>query len=415
MRKLVFVIFLLTVMFISDNNITLAQENCNATLVVHYHKHKYDYDNQEIYVYNHQNEAEIILAEELDNFGLVFDIPICSVSKNRIGIKLDDNKDKMVDVSDIKGKPVTKHVYVLEGAKEVYEQEFSNKTYFGRQGYGHVVIIYYDPLGVDEWKDFYISDVGDENLDGNVNFDYYLGLPNGHSPELFRVGVINVPSNSEELISLMIRKNKSWDVKDVEWSKDLLTDETDEYGHIYTASGDRLINVNDVRGNGYKFIYIIKGDKTLYEDYDVFLANAFKIELTEATFNSKKALSIKFNRDITYNQETGPDKSQFEILDEHNNILNIDKITFDSKKSMGKDFNIVLEDEIENKQYTVRYNYEHFGQQKSTEKTATFTEGIFTDLPVEDINNNLIYYIIAGFIILLTIGTGAYLLTKRKK
>lgn len=409
MRKRIYIVLIIFLVFLLKVQDVHSQENCNASLIVHYHHHKEAY-NHELHVFNHLDTNEIIEPIYNDEFGLVFDISICSISKDKIGISIiEKNKHQTievikVDVSDIKGTNKTKDVYLLEGANTVYDA-----SYLAEPNNGHVVIIYYDHDDIDKWQDFHVWSEGSDNLNKNIDFDYL------YAHNLFRIGVINVPNDSEELIGLRIRKNKDWDIVDDEWKNQIEYIENDDLGHFYKKSGERFINVSDIIGGGYKFIYLIKGDKTIYENFETFLEKIPQMKFNEVSFQSKKTLFVEFNQDITYNPQSGPDINRFIIKDNEGNKLNIEKIIYDDTKTVDNKFMLILEDEIENEAYNIEYQYNLLGEEKTIAKEVFISDGVFDDLPVEEVNRNLIYYILGGFIILLLIGGGALILYRKKQ
>ena len=210
-------------------------------------------------------------------------------------------------------------------------------------------------------------------------------------------------------------ENINWNVVDDEWAKEITNIEYDELGHVYKENGERFINVSDVIGSGYKFIYLIKGDKTIYEDFDLFFSKIAEIEITEAIFQSKNTLLVEFNQDIKYNPEAGPDVNQFKIIDNEGNLLNIEKIIYDKQKSSDNKFKLIFTDKVENKPHNITYQFKLLGNEKVIEKEAVISDDIFSDLPVEDINHNLIYYIIGGIVILLLLGGGLLIIYRRKE
>src|SRR5690554_3872046 len=118
MRKRIYIVLIIFLVFLLKVQDVHGQENCNASLIVHYHHHKEAYIH-ELHVFNHLDTNEIIEPIYNDEFGLVFDISICSISKDKIGISIiEKNKHQTievikVDVSDIKGTNKTKDVYLL--------------------------------------------------------------------------------------------------------------------------------------------------------------------------------------------------------------------------------------------------------------------------------------------------------------
>ena len=146
MRKRFCFIFLFFIIFLLKIETVYGQENCHATLIVHYHNHKEVY-NHELHVFEHLENNEVIEPSGLDGFGLVFDVSLCNITNDNIKIMIKEKDQDFldnvleVDVSDIKGTHKTKHIYVLEGTKTVYDE-----TYFASPNNGYVIIIYYDEM-----------------------------------------------------------------------------------------------------------------------------------------------------------------------------------------------------------------------------------------------------------------------------
>ncbi len=430
MKKIFSLLTLLSIftVFLFTNEVK-AQETCNATVVVHYHRFDEDYDKYELYAFDHGQNAGVIESTRTDDFGAIFEVPVCSNAKDNIGIVLketgtgkkdgidaDNNgeiDDKLINVTDIRDTATTKHVYVMQGSAEAYVQDTSKATYFGKPNMGNVVIVYYNPAGNEGWDDLWTWGTGDKNED--ILFDYSLGIDGGTDPNLFRVAVINVAGSSDEQIGFIARKNKSWDIKDDSWKTSLTENITDNNGHTYKVNGDRLTNVNGVRGGGFKFIFVINGIKDLYEDYDVFIEEAFKLEFTTTEFRTLKTLTITLNQAIIYDPETGPDVNKFSLKDKEGNNIPINKITYNSLVSSDKTFNIVLDKEIkQNEEYTIVYSYEQFGKQKQVQKQVTLAEELFDNAQDVDDPRNLTPYIISGIVVLAVIGVGAMLLIRRR-
>ncbi len=426
MKKLFTFMFLLLICSIQRN--VSAQESCNASLYVHYHRFDEMYADYELSVANHQTIEEKLNYHDLDDFGAIYEVPICSIAKDKITINLSEKdtlikdgidfdndgevENKWVDITDIRDTNNSKHVYVMQGAKDVFEQETDNFTYLGRPNHGHVIIIYYDPLSLDDWKDFNVANAG-EGISGNIDFDYYLGVQGGTNPRQYRMGIINIASDAEDLIGITIRKNKAWDEKDTAWVTSIVQDEQDDFGNRYQSDGQRYINVEDFKGGGYKFIYMVRGNKTIYNDYEIFLAETFAI--TEAEFTSLNELSLIFNQNINYDPNTGPDASKFVIVDEDNNELKIDEIKFDRDKTSASRFKVILGNNIENKAYKLKYTRDDMGEGDIIEKDIGIAEGLFNNLPVEDIDHNYTPYIIAGSILLIIIIVGVILYYRKKR
>lgn len=413
-----------------------AQETCDANVLIHYHRHDNTYDEYEAYTWDNGGDVGTAAFSETDSFGAIANMPVCSTAADEIGLILkikdswdykdgidvnqdDDIENKLIDVSDIVGTTNTKEVYVMQGSNYVYYQDPDAATYFGKPGFGNVVVVYYNPTGNEGWDDLWTWDTGTDAKSDDVNFDYKLGIDQGTDPDLFNVAVINIANDAEDQIGLIMRKDKSWDIKDDQWAGELAETETDENGHTYSPDGNRLINVTDVQGIGFKFIYVINGVKTLYEDFNLFTAEAFKLEFTQAEFRTVRTLGITLNQALSYGQ-AGPDKSMFQVKDQDGNIIPIHKITYNSLTTSGKTFNIIINEDItQDNTYTITYNYEQFGEQKSATTETTFATDLFQAQNLEDdvtdTTTNYLGYIIAGVVVLAIAGVGLVLLYRNRR
>jgi len=429
MKKFYSLIMLISIFSIFINlNEVKAVNTYTGKLVIHYHRYDENYANYELYTWDYDATGAAITVAPIrtDAFGGVYEIEISSDAQDELGLVLKErdtwNKDgvdvnrdneidnKIVDIKSLRGTSNTMHVYIMQGAADVYYQDVLSPTYFGKPGYGNVVIVYYNPS--DDWADFMTwnteSDLGYED----VSFDYRLGLDGGMDPNLFRVGVINIGNDAYDQIGFVARKDKSWDVKDTDWTDSVSEDETDDNGHTYKTTGDRFINVTDVAGSGFKFIYAIYGIKTLYEDFDAFIDEALKLNIITAQFNSIKTLSIGFNLPLTYG-ETGHDKGHFEVKDQDGLVIPIERINFNA--TSDKNFEIIVQNKIEQgKAYTVTYNYEQFSKQKSSQAEVNVNPELFTQ-PIREERKSYTPYIVVGFTALTTLVIGFALLYVRKK
>ncbi len=440
MKKLFSLLVLLTIFstFLTFNKAS-AQDACNAKVIIHYHRFDNSYENHELYTWDYEDsEASITSsANSTDSFGAIYIVNICSDAKNQIGVVLketgtwikdglDVNQDgnidnKTIDVTDLKGTSNTKQVYIIEGSNEVYYQDPLKTNYFGKPNYGNVVVIYYNPSGNDGWNDIWTWGNESTNSDGvSIPLDYSLGLNGGTDANLFRVGIINISPAATDQIGFTARKDNMWAIKDVSWDANLTANETDLNGHTYSTTGDRLLNVTDVQGAGFKFIFAINGVKTLFEDFDEFKAEAFKLEFPEASFVNTKSITVSFNQNISYD-ETGPDITKFMVTDQDNNIIPISEINFDSTVRSDKTFTLVLENDIEEgNTYQVTYNYDLFGEEKSVQTLATVSSNVFAEAPVitpAETEKKASYtpYIIAGIVVMLASGAGITFMYLRKR
>ncbi len=403
-----------------------AEDACQAKVILHYHRFNEDYDNYELYTWNFDSSDEelILLPTHTDAFGAVFEINICNDAQNEIGIVLkevgtwnkdgiDANKDgeidnKTIDVSDLKGTANTKHVYILQGANEVFYQDNSKANYLGKPNHGHVVIIYYNPNDSEANESISTWGRNDDINAEQVAFNYHLGLDGGTNPNLFNVGIINVGYDAFDQIGFNIEKmNDSWIMKDTSWTENMTENMTDENGHTYLLTGDRMINVSDIKGAGFKFIYVMNGEKTLFEDFNFFKSEAFKLEFTKALFNSKNTLIVELNDGLSYS-DTSINSDNIEVTDQEGNAIPIHNVSQINEKT----YKIVLDSNIkEGNQYTVMHHYNQFDEQKTTFKDTTVTQDIFTEKNEEE--RNYTGFIIAGITVVALIGVGTVILRSR--
>ena len=399
---------------------------CDAQVFVHYHRFNGDYDGMMMHTWgtgSNGSSGDIALTGT-SNFGRYAIINVCSDADDEIGlipqrnnfeykdgVDVNGNGDvdnKYIDVTDIRGTNKAKNVFVLQGAAEVYYEDPDAPYKFNKTR--TLIVIYHNPTGNEKWDDFYTwpGDV-------SVPFVYTLGIDGGTDPDLFRVAVYNVPVTDE--IGFIIRQDKAWAIKDDAWKNQLTEEITDENGHTYKPNGDRLINVGDLNnGVSTKVVFVLGGVAKIYEDYEEFVSEAFKIELEEALIRSNKVIQITFNQAITYG-EGGPNIEQFQVVDQDGNDVEIERITYDTLRESGSVFNIVVAGElVRNKNYTVSYNYETFGNEFTTSVLATVQAGVFPDDVVDEVERNIVSIIIASVIGVIALGgiIAAVVLSRRR-
>lgn len=50
----------------------------------------------------------------------------------------------------------------MQSATEVYNQELTSPTYFGKNGYGNVIVVYYNLDGNEGWNDIWVYNAKDQ-------------------------------------------------------------------------------------------------------------------------------------------------------------------------------------------------------------------------------------------------------------
>jgi hypothetical protein len=269
------------------------------------------------------------------------------------GIDTDANggaDDKFIDVTGIKAGTTTgMNVFIFQGSNEVMIE--ANPV----ANMGKLFVVYFRTIGDYAGWEIYSWGVKQELHQFSSN----LGLDGGTDPNVFKVAMVNVPVDADDSMGFIIRKD-GWTFKDDAWKSGITEDTTDANGHLYKTSGDRLVNVSDIKGTGSKIIFALGGKAEFLTDFDAFTATAFKFEVKTAKFEKNNSLSIEFNQDVEYDPTTGPDATKFSIKDADGNVLDISEIGFDSQKKSLAIFNF-LTDKIDiTKTYT--FSYEHVGK-----------------------------------------------------
>lgn len=410
MKKIIIIFAFLLFIFISKYEV-LADTSCNGRIFLHYHRYQGDYEHVELHVTGTGFPKETYTSTRFDSFGQVYEIPICKDAddairlsiqgKNNIpykdGVDLDVDgiiDDKVLDVRNLKLGGI-KHVYLLQGSKDTYDN-FDNN-----QG-GKLVIIYYDPDD-NETTDVIVQGLGKYQV---VPLSYSLGLDQSDNYKAFKMGIIDISPTAEEQVSFIIRNKTSG--KDVSWIKQMNYQEYDVLGNIYKLNGERLINISEILHGGYKFVYLINGEKTIFTDYQTFLEHAFPLEIKSAFFPSKRTVSIRFNKPIPYDE-----LKQLKILDNDGNEVVIENIAYNAFKLMDNKFNLLLSADIDaKKEYIITYVYEKDGEIQEVETEVTLG---FTIIDEEKKHDEIKYpIIISGAIIITTLVTLLVILKRNK-
>ena len=408
--KINLIIFAFFISLLSLSLYVKAETSCKGRIYLHYHRYENDYDLVELIVKGNGYSQNIYNASKYDQFGQIYEIPVCRDADDNIiisiqgkdntpykdGVDLDQDgiiDDKVLDVSDVKYGGV-KHVYLLQGANLVYDD-------LNPQG-GKLFVIYYDPTN-SEVSEILVQGMKTKHT---IPFKYTLGLDQSDSDNLFKVAIIDINPSNDEQFSFIIRNDK-YD-KDINWITQLSNNELDRFGNLYKLNGERLINISDILYGGYKFIYLIKGEKTIYTDYKQFLEQAFPLEIISATFPSKRTVSVHFNKPIGYDGI-----NQFKLLDNDGEEIEIEKIAYNAFKLMDNKFNLLLRTDIDaKKEYVITYVYEKDGEIQELETEVTLG---FTISEEEGVNKEIKYpIIISGVIVISTIVTLLVILKRNK-
>ena len=218
-----------------------------------------------------------------------------------------------------------KHVYVLQGASEVFYNDPAMPM-FQKDGFGTVVVVYYDPVeSYDGWN-MWTWGTGTDGTQAPNLFQWELGVDQGVAGK-YRVAVFNIAADADDTIGFIVRTD-AWEKQ---WDEDLFLD------------------VTAVKGSGTQFTFYMGGAPDFYDNYTDFDAQVNLFEILELGALDQHSIELEFNKDVITKDELGAlivDKTLFEVTDKDGNVIAIDKISFDTVADANTAFTIITEDAL---------------------------------------------------------------------
>ena len=229
-----------------------------------------------------------------------------------------------------------KHVYVLQGAQDVYVVD-ETQPYFQKEGFGTLVIIYYEASeSYNDWNIWTWDNGTDGSADG-VPFQYDLGIDQGPEPGKFKVAVINVAADAADTAGFIVR-TEAWEKQ---WAENI------------------LIDTSAIKGSGTQFTFYIGGSDQLYDNFADFEAVVNFFEIEETTALDPNSIEVVFNKDIvTIEDEVVVfDPTLFLVKDIFGNVVEIETISYNSTTDVNNTFTIITETTLvgDNSPYRVIY------------------------------------------------------------
>lgn len=335
----------------------------NRTVVLHYHRWDDDYTNMDFWTWGtgtDGSENPQIVGQ--DDFGAVAYFCIADDADVEAGLiprvndwsykdGIDENEDNDIDnksipLKDDMGTPDDtdddefigfdengiKHVYVLQGSAVVYTAE-ADMPFFQEDGFGTLVVIYYDPiLSYDGWNVWNWGTGTDgtaagDNFGGSgVPLQWDLGIDQGIDPDQFKVAVFNIAADADDTMGFIVRTD-AWEKQ---WSEDL------------------NIDITGIKGSGTQFTFYIGGAGEFYDNYADFEAVVNLFEISSVTALDRTSVEVVFNKDVVtkvddVNVFSG---TAFIVTDKDGNVLNISQVSYDSNTDANDMFTIILEEEL---------------------------------------------------------------------
>ena len=328
----------------------------NRTVVLHYHRWDDDYTNMDFWTWGTGTDgsgnpqiagtddfgavAYFCIADDSDaEAGL---IPRLNDWSYKDGIDADDNGDtdnKSIPLKDADGDFVgfdgngIKHVYVLQGSAVVYENDPLMPT-FQKDGFGTLVVIYYDPIesyeGWNIWNWGTGTDgtsAGDAFGGSGVPFQFNLGIDQEVNGEQFKVAVFNIAPDADDNMGFIVRTDA--------WEK--------QFGE------DLNIDVTAIKGSGTQFTFYIGGAGTFYDTFAAFEAQVNLFEMISVTALDRNSVEVVFNKDVVTKVDDVDvfDATGFMVMDVEGNYLTISQVSYDSATDANDMFTLILEEELD--------------------------------------------------------------------
>lgn len=328
----------------------------SRTVVVHYKRWDDDYTNMDFWTWgtgtNGSGNPQIVGE---DDFGAVAYFCIDDDAEAQAGLiprltdwsykdGVDANEDADVDnkfiplradlednSSDFVGfdENGVKHVYVLQGSAEVYTVD-PTMPYFQKDGFGTLVVVYYDPAesyeGWNVWNWGAGTDgtaAGDAFGGSGVPFQYELGIDQGTETGKYRVAVFNIAADADDNMGFIVRTD-AWEKQ---WDADL------------------NIDVTNIKGSGTEFVFYLGGSDQFFSSYEDFDAQINFFEIDTVTALDPNSVEVVFNKEvvtsvddvITFND------GAFLLKDVNGDTVEITQVSFNSTSDLNDRFTLITE------------------------------------------------------------------------
>ncbi len=334
------------------------------TVVIHYHRWDNDYTNMDFWTWGTGTDGSgnpLIVGE--DDFGAVAYMCVNSTDaddtagliprlndwsyKDGIDTNGDGVDDKAIILRDDLGDMVgfdengIKHVYVLQGSADVYENDPLLPT-FQKDGFGTLVVVYYDPIesytGWNLWNWGTGTDgTAASDADGGVPFQFNLGIDQDSEPMKFKVAIFNIAVDADDTMGFIVRTD-SWEKQ---WGEDLFLD------------------ISAIKGSGTQFSFYIGGAPDFYTNFADFEAVVNFFEIASATALDKTSVAVEFNKEIVTKENDVDifDATTLVLTDKDGVEIGIEKVSYDTKSDANKTFALILDEDLSGalSPYTVTY------------------------------------------------------------
>ncbi|MCF7927286.1 MAG: hypothetical protein K9L74_06930 [Candidatus Izimaplasma sp.] len=271
------------------------------------------------------------------------------------GVDLDEDgggDDKAVPLRDENGDFIgfdengIKHVYILQGQEDVYTVDES-MPYFQKEGFGTLVVVYYDPAeSYDGWNIWNWGTGTDGTAAGDafggsgVPFQYDLGVDQGQDAGKFKVAVFNVAADAEDEMGFIVRTD-SWEKK---------------------YADDLFIDISGIKGSGTQFTFYIAGEGEFYNNFADFENVVNFFEISSARALDPTSIEVVFNKEVVTMVDDVDvfDETTFTVTDKDGNTVPVDFVAYDSTTEANTIFTVNIEESLSGDMspYTVTYSPE---------------------------------------------------------
>lgn len=348
------------------------------TVVIHYHRWDNDYTNMDFWAWGTGTDGsgnpQIVGEDDFgavaylcvngtdadDNAGL---IPRLNDWSYKDGTDVDANggDDKSIPLRDEAGdldgfdENGIKHVYVLQGSPDVYTVDMDS-PYFQKEGFGTLVVVYYDPTESYEGWNMWTWGTGTGGTEAPNYFQYRLGIDQGPETDKFKVGIFNIAADADDTIGFIVRTD-AWEKK---------------------YADDLFVDVTGIKGSGTQFTFYIAGEGDFYDNFMDFEAVVNLFEITNAVALGPGSIEVNFNKEIvTVVDEVDVfDASKFMVKDKDGTAVAISNVSYNSTSEANDIFTLILDEDLMGSMapYTVEYDY-------GADMPATFEVDVDADAP----------------------------------
>ena len=331
-------------------------EEVERKVVVHYHRWDGDYEGRTVWTWGAGEDGtnDNVNLVGVSDFGGMFEIHVAEDAGDELGLILrygsgwgsgQDDRDGLLDPEDLAGEKVSrdivirdedgeftgfnedgvKHVFVYEGSADVIYQD----DIFGpfREGYGTLAVIYYDRNEDYAGKDFWHWNFGAGTDNSGSPLVAAIDVDGGIvGEEMFRVAHFSVGADAEDTAGIIYR--------DSGWA---------------TQTDDIDVDVSDIKGEGFKTIFVI--NETVYESWEEFEAVANEFEVIDSLLEDLFSFRIEFNKGVRvmFEDEDGNEVSVFDpewfsVVDASGNDVELANVSFPQGDTSVSEFMIIFED-----------------------------------------------------------------------